>query len=255
MSPAPAGWYDDPDDPERLRYWDGVVWTEHVTPKRPASIDLSHLAEAPAAPERRSERPQGRVPGPLGAVRVSRLPDGTALSGWWRRVGAFLIDAFLVNLCVTLIGLPFFEGQLAQVTQWWTDAAAALAAGRTPAPVPAEIGVQLGMISAGLALAHGLYDVVGLTRWGVTIGRLATGIRVRAADGAVRLPPSVALRRTGIKFIGDLVAPVPLLGTFGEVFTILDRLFPLWDAQRQSIHDKAAATHVILNPSRGRRIV
>ncbi|MBO3181743.1 DUF2510 domain-containing protein, partial [Dermatophilus congolensis] len=30
MDARPSGWYDDPDDPELLRYWDGVLWTEHT---------------------------------------------------------------------------------------------------------------------------------------------------------------------------------------------------------------------------------
>jgi len=29
----PAGWLDAPDDPSRLRYWDGSAWTEHYAPK------------------------------------------------------------------------------------------------------------------------------------------------------------------------------------------------------------------------------
>jgi uncharacterized RDD family membrane protein YckC len=31
MSQQP-GWYDDPQDPELLRYWDGVQWTQHTSP-------------------------------------------------------------------------------------------------------------------------------------------------------------------------------------------------------------------------------
>jgi hypothetical protein len=35
VAPAsrPAGWLDAPDDPSRLRYWDGTAWTEHYAPK------------------------------------------------------------------------------------------------------------------------------------------------------------------------------------------------------------------------------
>jgi hypothetical protein len=28
---APAGWYPNPDDPARWRYWDGRTWTEHTS--------------------------------------------------------------------------------------------------------------------------------------------------------------------------------------------------------------------------------
>ena len=33
LAPVPAGWFDDPSDASRLRYWDGQNWTEHQSPK------------------------------------------------------------------------------------------------------------------------------------------------------------------------------------------------------------------------------
>lgn len=45
MAPT-AGWYDDPRDAEKLRYWDGAAWTEHVTPKQPSPP----VAEMPVFP-------------------------------------------------------------------------------------------------------------------------------------------------------------------------------------------------------------
>ncbi len=30
---SPAGWYDDPQDPQSIRYWDGAQWTTAVSPK------------------------------------------------------------------------------------------------------------------------------------------------------------------------------------------------------------------------------
>ena len=40
--PTHAGWFDDPDDPTQLRYFDGVVWTSHTAPRttRPATTGL-----------------------------------------------------------------------------------------------------------------------------------------------------------------------------------------------------------------------
>lgn len=32
MSTNPPGWYPDPSEPDKQRYWDGTSWTEHVTP-------------------------------------------------------------------------------------------------------------------------------------------------------------------------------------------------------------------------------
>jgi uncharacterized RDD family membrane protein YckC len=35
-----SGWYDDPQDASRLRYWDGVLWTDHTVPKQsPTAAD------------------------------------------------------------------------------------------------------------------------------------------------------------------------------------------------------------------------
>lgn len=41
---APAGWYPDPSDPSRTRWWDGTQWTHHEPPAAQAAAD------APAAP-------------------------------------------------------------------------------------------------------------------------------------------------------------------------------------------------------------
>lgn len=38
MAPI-AGWYDDPRDGDKLRYWDGAAWTEHVTAKQQTQPD------------------------------------------------------------------------------------------------------------------------------------------------------------------------------------------------------------------------
>jgi uncharacterized RDD family membrane protein YckC len=40
-TPTSPGWYDDPDDPNQLRYFDGVVWSKHTTPRstRPAAVN------------------------------------------------------------------------------------------------------------------------------------------------------------------------------------------------------------------------
>ena len=47
---VPAGWYDDPASPTRVRWWNGIAWTEHVADK-PSAEDQA-AAAARAAEER-----------------------------------------------------------------------------------------------------------------------------------------------------------------------------------------------------------
>jgi uncharacterized protein YbjQ (UPF0145 family) len=54
MSDVAPGWYPDPQDETKIRYWDGSTWTEHVQPA---------TASAPAA-----EQPAGYDPGSLEGV-------------------------------------------------------------------------------------------------------------------------------------------------------------------------------------------
>lgn len=51
---TPAGWYADPTDPSRTRWWDGAQWTEHTAPlpaPTPEPAAAPALAPEPAAPE------------------------------------------------------------------------------------------------------------------------------------------------------------------------------------------------------------
>lgn len=47
--PVP-GWYADPQDSERLRWWDGAGWTSHVQAKPPAAVPTPASAGAPFSP-------------------------------------------------------------------------------------------------------------------------------------------------------------------------------------------------------------
>ena len=132
----PAGWYDDPTDPSQLRYWDGVVWSSHVSPKvsptaaqstigmpygvipasaRPQSSG-SQGAQGPpttldgfASPQQGPVQPggqwpaYGQGPGALGQPEqgwqsrgLATTPDGVVLSGWWKRVLARILDGLII---------------------------------------------------------------------------------------------------------------------------------------------------------------
>ena len=66
------------------------------------------------------------------------------------------------------------------------------------------------------------------------------------------------LERPGVLTVGDackrsflqtalsLLANIPLLGSLASLASILDLLWPAWDANRQAWHDKVAATNVVV---------
>jgi uncharacterized RDD family membrane protein YckC len=83
---------------------------------------------------------------------------------------------------------------------------------------------------------EGLYLIVMIGSYGQTIGNRAVGTRVVAADGR----PQVGYRTAALRWI---VQPLLLLLLF--IPGLLDFLWPLWDRQRQTLHDKAAGTLVI----------
>jgi len=96
--PTPEGWYLDPNDPESLRYWDGIRWTEHARPAR--------LGAAPTGPSGPSSgpgttRPWWQTwPGIIGGL-VLCLPLG--LIGLWQRSGTTVRTKGIVTACTVVL--------------------------------------------------------------------------------------------------------------------------------------------------------
>jgi uncharacterized RDD family membrane protein YckC len=141
-------------------------------------------------------------------------PDGPEpLSGWWRRVGAQIIDSGLI-----------------------IAAALALAFG---------LGAKRGGVGALVGLLvfwfGGLpyYTLCHGSRRGKTLGKLVSGIAVRADPERVGRRQGAGYGRAlGRALMFMLFGFVPLLGP-------LNALWPLWDYKSQAWHDKVAGTVVV----------
>ena len=70
---------------------------------------------------------------------------------------------------------------------------------------------------------------------GQTIGKRALGIRVQHAQSGQTLGYGASFGRYAMVFVFGIFT-IPLL---------LDYLFPLWDGQKQSLHDKVASSVVV----------
>jgi len=287
----PSGWYDDPQDPTQLRYWDGVIWSSHVTPKVSPTIAQStigmpygvapaasrpeapgsHGAQGPSTsprgyddPSQQGQQPQDarwpayrQSPGQFPAQQGwqshpsrSTTPDGVALSGWWRRVLARLIDGVIV----WIVALPLTFIPLGRVGTIFMDyfqqvvAAAEAGSSTLPAQPTAELAGPVLQVSLTVLVIYLAYEIALLTRTGATIGRRAAGISVRLRDRPGPPPLVAVLKRTAVKEAGTLVGALPLVGILGSVFSLVDVLWPLWDDKKQAIHDKVGATNVVVGP-------
>jgi uncharacterized RDD family membrane protein YckC len=243
---APGGWYPDPLDGLRERYWDGWQWSRNTREAEGAAM-LRQPVAVPTAPGPYGAPPAGPYgPGPVPAPRrqAALTADGVPLAGWWWRALAGLLDALVVGTVSGLLTLPFYREILTALSAYWSDAFRAAQAGGA-APPPPNIAA---MISGGdqllvmlLTFAVGMaYHLPFLRTRGATPGLLACGLRV--------VPVDEGRSRTPLTWSCVLVRALlwVLPGALSlRILTVADVLVPLWHPKRQTLHDLAARTQVV----------
>jgi uncharacterized RDD family membrane protein YckC len=80
------------------------------------------------------------------------------------------------------------------------------------------------------------YVTLMLSRRGQTVGNMAVGTRVVDAQTGGLVSPGKALARWASELVLLILLVLPV---------ILDFLWPLWDSQNQTLHDKMAGTFVV----------
>jgi uncharacterized RDD family membrane protein YckC len=151
------------------------------------------------------------------------------LSGWWRRVGATVIDGIIVSAIAIAIMAPLGIG--------------IFASGDNDAGV---IAFALAFLVAALVVAVValLYAPLLMARTnGQTFGRMATGIRVVRTSGEPMSFGWAMLREVAVKalLINALAGSV----TFG-LAGLLDVLWPLWDEENRALHDFLVQTRTVI---------
>lgn len=81
---------------------------------------------------------------------------------------------------------------------------------------------------------------------GQTLGKRL--LRIRVVDEATAAPigPGRGLGRAAVPAALGLLVVVPALLPVGFLLAILNGLWPLWDARRQTFHDKAVRSVVVV---------
>jgi uncharacterized RDD family membrane protein YckC len=148
------------------------------------------------------------------------------LSGWWRRVGAQLIDGAII-----FVGALIILGILG---------ALGLSVDSNGGAVALIVAALLAVLA--ITVVAFLYAPILMSRTnGQTFGRMALGIRVIRADGGPMTFWFAMLREVIVK---TLLVGVVSSATFG-LASLLDALWPLWDEENRALHDLVVNTRVI----------
>jgi uncharacterized RDD family membrane protein YckC len=156
----------------------------------------------------------------VAAIGTADALTGLKLAGWWRRVGATFTDNVILFLPSTLV-LSIFT---------------------------ATSGALLGVF-AYMAI-QGVYLVKLLTSArGQTIGNRAALTRVRDAVSGQAITTQQALKRWGFVAVYQLVVAFVAGNYAWELIVIvsaIDDLYPLFNARKQTWHDRFAGTIVVM---------
>jgi uncharacterized RDD family membrane protein YckC len=175
-----------------------------------------------------AEVPDSQVAPPARFETVDRSPQQALLAqdyaSFWRRLVAVILDGILLRVIAAVIS-----------------------------------GLVAGLPLQEIPVIDVLYSI-GFIAFGATPGMHALGIRV--IDGAGN-PPGV--KRSIVRYIIPALSWLPLLivvpssnvfldfgapigivlGVALAVLAVLDPLWMIWDAQKQTLHDKLASTYVV----------
>jgi len=244
---APGGWYPDPTAADRERYWDGWQWTRSTRPLEGAvtapPVGAQHpgygaygtgpgLSARPGAPT---------IPGQAAGstTQATVTADGVPLCGYGARIAAGIVDVIVFYLLASVLS-AFLPSSLRNAADTFTQSTLdAMAAGQPITYTSAEISVIV-WLTVFLLVLRLAYSIVFLGLWGATPGKLAARIRVIPyGRGTARRPGwRAAIMRS-------LVWLVPQISLLFGVITLIDALFPLWQKDRQALHDILARTQVI----------
>lgn len=135
-------------------------------------------------------------------------PAQAELAGWWRRAGGLIIDSLIISVAAIAIGVAVRHST-------------ALAIGVSGA-------VQLG------------YLILMIGRRGQTLGMQAAGVVLHDAAGS---GTEIGYQKAALRAVTALVIALPsAFVPFLFVLPLLNYLWPLWDRQHQTWHDKVAGT-------------
>ena len=172
---------------------------------------------------------------------LSDVRHGYVLATWLQRLAAHVIDRLLAcgAIFIGLLGLAV------RIIDWLDDPYERdplLSDGWLRDFVSGGVGEWLIFAGAALLLAYAVWFLFTL-RNGQTPGKQMVGIRVIRSNGEPSGWTDTFIR----EFVLEWLAVGFLSGITGGIFYAVNYLWPLWDKDKQALHDKLAETLVVLD--------
>lgn len=160
-------------------------------------------------------------------------PGGRPYASFLDRFLGLLIDSLILAVPIGVVLLVLIGPTIIEAVN-------------DPVLDPETVNMAIPTVSLiiAVALIHGVYFVVGLHKFGRTIGGRVMGIRCVDAEG--NHPTwGASFIRWGVVEGFNLLTNVPVVGLFAFPLLIINYLAMLWSPKKQCWMDIAAKTYVI----------
>lgn len=204
---------------------DPAMFADDTPPPLPAEANLFPEDDTPVVAPRSPGLPFDEHPA---------VPEAVLYAGFWRRAGAFLVDAilwlFVWQILSNIVVMLVFPEMVKMA-----EAIKVAGGGMAYKPTPEEMVLLLKF--TGLVMLVGLvwaatYDVIFLRRFSATPGKLLFGLQVVRANGE---PLGVA----------RIIARCLVKGLAGIPTLCIGYLIVAFDDQKRGLHDFFCSTRVV----------
>jgi uncharacterized RDD family membrane protein YckC len=214
---------------------DTLVWREGLTEWQQLSLARPDLANVEGSPsiggvyvaEQQKDlivqqMREGVVPGQV----LAQNPHGFVYAGFWIRVAAKIIDSILISI-VNYTLMFLIMGSVAGFGALTKPGAS----GEDPAVNAAAMGAMLLMyvLIFGINIS---YNTIMVSKYGGTLGKLAVGIKVVRADGAMLSIPH-AIGRACAEILSGMTCYI------GYIMVAFD------EPEKRALHDHICSTRVV----------
>jgi uncharacterized RDD family membrane protein YckC len=176
-------------------------------------------------------------PGPAGPGGADAEYAVSPYASFGLRALGLVLDAVVLLAVATVL-----EVALGLHTVFWLASHSADVSRHAPSGRERLFTRALAQVSLTTSLAGFVYSVAFLASpWSATLGMRAVSIRLADEEGRRPTLGRVVARclvQLGISAVASLVR-------FLGILAVVDYLWPLWDAKRQTLHDKLVRTTVV----------